>query len=128
MLPKARIIHLDRDLRDTARSAKAAGMVGRGPDFERFVADAVASRHALAGLTGLPLLQLRLEELLASPEKEIGRLEEFAGISRIDRSVLGVKVNHPHSPWIAPAELSPDEELVIQRHEPLTRPANACVA
>jgi hypothetical protein len=126
MLPKARIIHVDRDLVDTVRSAKTAGMVGEGPDFERFVADAAANRRALAELNGLPVLHLRLEELLADPETGLGRLEEFAGISPIDRSVLAVKVNQPHSPWIAPVEISAAEEAVIRRYEPSNHHECAC--
>lgn len=126
MLPKARIIQVDRNLIDTARSARTAHLAGQGADFERFIADTVANRAALAELTGLPVLRLRLEELLAHPETGIAQLEEFAGISSIDRSVLGVKVNHPHSPWIPPLELNAAEEAVIHRYEPSTRHDHAC--
>lgn len=126
VLPKARIIHIDRDLVDTVRSAKTAHMIGQGAEFERFVAEVVASRAALTELSGLPVFRLRLEELLAEPENNIARLEQFAGISPIDRSVLTVKVNHPHSPWIAPLEISAAEEAVIRRYEPATRHDCAC--
>lgn len=117
MLPNARVIHVDRDLTDTVRSAKAAHMIGQDADFERFVADSALNRTALAELSGLPVLHLRLEELLADPENHIARLERFAGVSPIDRSVPAVKVNHPHSPWIAPSEISAAEEAVIRRYD-----------
>lgn len=126
MMPNARIIHVDRDLVDTVRSAKTALLVGQDADFERFVAEAAANRAALAELSGLPVLRLRLEELLADPENSIARLEQFAGISLIDRAVLAVKVNHPHLPWVAPLEISAAEEAVIRRYEPTTRHDCAC--
>ena len=126
MMPNARIIHVDRDLVDTVRSAKTALLVGQDADFERFVAEAAANRAALAELSGLPVLSLRLEELLADPENSIARLEQFAGISPVDRAVLAVKVNHPHLPWVAPLEISAAEEAVIRRYEPATRHDCAC--
>ena len=126
MLPNARIIHVDRDLVDTVRSAKAAHMIGQDADFERFVAESAMNRTALAELSGLPVLHLCLEELLAEPENNIARLERFAGVSPIDRSVLAVKVNHPHSPWIAPSEITPAEEAVIRRYAPSTRHDCVC--
>lgn len=126
MLPKARIIHVDRDLVATVRSAKTGLMIGKGADFERFVAEVAANRTALAELSGLPVLRLRLEELLAEPENCLVRLQEFTGVSLIDRSVLTVKVNHPHSPWVAPVEISADEEAVIRRYETATHHDCAC--
>lgn len=120
MLPKARVIRVDRDLADTARSAKAARMVGPGADFERFVADAAANRTALAGLTGrLPVFDLRLEDLIANPEQLISDLEAFAGCSRIDREVVAVKLNHPHSAWVPPVPLSSEEEALVRSFEPV---------
>ena len=119
MLPKARIIHIDRNLLDTARSAKAASHFGEGADFQRFIADAVAARSGLSALAAqMPVLKLGLEELLENPAQAIARLEDFAGCSAIDAGVLGVKVNHPHSPLIPPADLSGDEIAFIRQFEP----------
>jgi hypothetical protein len=119
MLPKARVIRVDRNLADTARSAKAAAMLGPGADFQRFVSDAVASRAALAGLTNrLPVFDLRLEELVADTERVVADLEAFAECSRIDRGVAAVKLNHPYSGWVPPAALSGEEEALILSSEP----------
>ena len=120
MLPQARVIRVDRDLAATARSAKAAGMIGPGADFERFLTDATANRAALAGLTGrLPVFDLRLEDLVAEPERIIAGLEAFTGCSRVDRDVVTVKLNHPRSAWVPPIPLTSDEEALVRSFEPV---------
>jgi hypothetical protein len=120
MLPKARVIRVERDLADTARSAKAARMIGPGEHFEHFVAGTVASRAALAGLSGrLPVFDLKLEDLVADPGRVVSDLEAFAGCSRIDRGVVAVKLNHPHSAWVPPVPLTGDEEALVRSFEPL---------
>ena len=120
MLPKARVIRVDRNLADTMRSAKAASMFGPGADFQRFVTEAVNSRAALAGLSGrLPTFDLHLEDLVNDPERVIAGLEDFAGCARIDRAVATVKLNHPHSPWVAPLPLTGEEEAFVHSSEPL---------
>jgi hypothetical protein len=119
VLPKARVIVMDRNLEDTARSAKASQHFGPGADFERHITDAVASRAALATLSPrLPVFKLSLEELLDEPARMIAGLEDFAGCAPIDRSVLSVKVNHPHSPLVPPADLTAEEVAFIRQFEP----------
>ena len=119
MFPKARVIHVDRDLASTARSAKAASMVGPEPDFSRFIQEAHACRKALADLPKrLPVFSLKLADLLENPEAILPDLEEFTGCSRIDRGVLSVKLNHPQTAWIPPAELTAEEAAFIQQFEP----------
>lgn len=119
LLPKARIIHVDRDLADTARSAKAVSHFGEGADFQRFINDAVATRSALAALAGkIPLLKITLEDLQENPAETIARLEDFAGCSAIDAGVVRVKVNYPDSPLIPPADLTGDEVAYIRQFEP----------
>lgn len=119
VLPHARIIRVDRDLKDAARSAKAVHLVGPGQDFERFVRDAAASRIALANLDGrLPVFDVALPDLLENPERVIAGMEDFTGCEAIDRRVLSVKVNHPQSPWIPPMDLSDEESAVVGQFEP----------
>lgn len=119
VLPKARVIRVDRHLADTMRSAKSASMVGPGADFQRFVGEALASRAALASLSGrLPVFDLRLEDLVTDTERVIAGLEDFAGCSRIDRTVATVKLNHAHSAWVPPAALSGEEEAFVHSYEP----------
>ncbi len=127
MLPRARVIRIDRNLEDTARSAKAAGHFTEGPDFQRYIAEAAAARTALRGLDGrLPVHDLRLEDLLADPEPALAALRDFAGCAAIDPAVLRVKVNHPHSPWVPPAALREEEISFIRQFEP--SPDHALVA
>jgi hypothetical protein len=119
VLPKARVIIMDRNLEDTARSAKASQHFGPGADFQRHITDAVASRAALATLsTRLPVFKLSLEDLLDDPARKIAGLEDFAGCASIDRGVLSVKVNYPHSPLRPPADLTAEEVTFIRQFEP----------
>jgi hypothetical protein len=119
VFPKARVIQVDRDLAGTARSAKAAEMVGEGADFSRFIQGAHHSRQALASLSGkLPLLRIDLADLLEKPEAVISSLEDFSSCARIDRSVLSVKLNHPQGVLLPPAGLSDAEAAFIETLEP----------
>ena len=127
ILPKARIICVDRDLADTVRSAKAVQLVGPGADFQRFVSETIAARSAIASLAGrLPVFNLKLQDLLEDTEKVVSDLESFAGCSRINREVISVKVNHPNSPWIPPMALTAEEEAYILQFKP--RPDHAVLA
>lgn len=121
VFPKARIIHVERDLASTVRSAKAAAMIGEGADFSRFVQETQLSRQALSELSGkLPVFSLTLATLLDEPEVTLSSLEEFTGCALIDRGVLSVKLNHPHTDWLPPAELSEEEAALIETIEPST--------
>ena len=126
VFPGARVIIMDRNLEDTARSAKASQHFSPGADFQRYITDAIASRAALATLsTRLPVFNLSLEGLLEEPARMIAELEDFSGCHPIDRSVLSVKVNYPHSPLIPPAELNPEEVAFIRQFEPARKHAHS---
>ncbi len=121
-LINARFLYVYRNLFDVARSAKARGWI-KSPDD--LVVLAQRWQDNLLPLLESPqeqVLVLRYEDLVADQETHIRKIEEFTGITNIDRNVMKRKINtfpgkieKGESPnqYIEPEQLTDEESAVL---------------
>lgn len=118
--PALRVIYVVRGLADTLSSAKAWHGFVDEREAEDFCAQWLAHRRFMRDWAqGHPVLELRLEALLAAPAEGLEALAEFTGARDMDASVLTRRINagagdavharRDASGNIAPAALSPRE-------------------
>jgi hypothetical protein len=124
LLPHARFICIYRDLFDVARSYKARGWIKAPYDLIKLAHEWQHEIRSMLSAGRKRVLIVRYEDLVANPDHELARIEEFASISGIDRKLMGVKVNSSAhdsrgrmiSTYLAPEELSKEEHLVLVAH------------
>lgn len=124
LLPHARFICIYRDLFDIARSYKARGWVKAPYDVIKLAHEWQDGIRRMFSVGRTRVLIVSYEDLVANPDHELARIEEFASISGIDRRLMGVKVNSSAhdsrgrsiSAYIAPEELSKEEHLMLLAH------------
>ena len=122
VMPGARFVYVHRELRDTLRSAKAAGVVAGGRGVDEFCRAWAENLAGVFSESRPDTLLLGYEELVARPGPAVERLVAFTGAGGIDVGVLERKVNtvDESAPGraggrLAPAELSDQEEAVVER-------------
>lgn len=123
LLPRSRFIFLHRHVLDVMRSQKARRWLEVPGKLEQAVNQWRVNMdymHSAAG--GERLLAIRYEEMIDQPDAWSERLEAFAGVSGIDRSIFARKVNTFRGPehagyspteYIKPQPLSDDELATI---------------
>lgn len=124
-LHNAHFVYIYRNLYDVARSAKARRWIKSQGDL---VLLAQRWQNNLLPLLESPqerVLVLRYEDLVADQETHIKKIEEFTGISNIDRNVMKRKINtfegkieNGFSPteYIQPEKLTDQESAVLYEH------------
>lgn len=96
--PKARFLHLIRDPRDVAPSVVAKGWAGNVYAGAGFWVEAERCWDRLkARLTQDQFIEVRYEDLIREPEKELTRVCEWIGVS-FDPRMLEYTVNAPQYP------------------------------
>jgi hypothetical protein len=123
LFPAARIVFLYRNLFDVARSAKARKFCSTTEDFASFGAKWQKNLLSVISNTPKNTLVIRHEDLVAQADVEIGRLEEFLGITGINRRIMERKINtftgsaqpgYSPSGYIAPEALGTDEITALK--------------
>jgi len=125
VLPHARFIFLYRHIVDVMRSYKGRKWLGSAQTCIEVAARWVRNvSYMLTGQIPDRILLIRYEDMLASPDEWTDRLEQFAGVSGIDRTIFQRKINtfagkeeNGHSPdqYIAPQPLSAQELAIIRQ-------------
>lgn len=127
-VPSLRVVYVVRGLADTLRSAKAWHEFGDERESEAFCAQWLAHRRFMRDWAQAhPVLELRLEALLAAPADGLGALAEFTGARGMDAGVLARRINAGagdafHAPRdasgnLAPAALTPAETTLVAATE-----------
>ncbi|MEO1623757.1 MAG: sulfotransferase, partial [Bacteroidota bacterium] len=94
ILPQARLVYIVRDLADSVRSAKAAGMLVNPQEVHQFCHTHQQNcQYIRQQFAADRLLWLEYEQLVAAPEASIQRLEAFSGARGIDLGVFQHRVN-----------------------------------
>jgi len=92
--PEIKVVYIQRNLADCARSVVRINLVRNENELEQFCQ---TWQHNIQQLqSDFPkekLLFIDYQELLENPNKVIGELEDFTGAKGIDRSVLEKKIN-----------------------------------
>jgi Sulfotransferase family len=94
LFPQARIIHIVRDVRDCCLSLRAAWGKNMIRGAQRW-ADGVMKARRDAELVAGRYLELRYEDLLADPERELRRCCEFLGLE-YDSSLVELRYSTEH--------------------------------
>jgi hypothetical protein len=98
IFPQARFVHLLRDPRDCAKSSVAIGFAGNVYHGLEPWMQAEESWERLKGrLQPSQFIEVRYEELVAEPEKELTRVCEFIGL-RFERGMLDLSGTTYESP------------------------------
>ncbi len=125
LMPQAKFVCIYRNLIDVARSAKARQFIQSPDDFVQLAQLWQENVTALLQTNENYLLVAQYEKLLADPDNMLDRIEAFVGITGIDRTVLGRKINtfdtqsNPgvaQSGYIPPQPLTPDETRLLVTH------------
>ncbi len=93
LLPRARFICIYRNLIDVARSYKARGWFESKFDVIKLAHDWQEEIKQMFLCGTKNVLVVRYENLIANPDQEIARIEQFSGCSKIDRNLMRLKVN-----------------------------------
>jgi hypothetical protein len=124
LLRSARFVAIYRNPFDVVASAKARRFVISQQDVAKYAQQWQANLQALRERPPQHLLLIRHETLTAEPEPTLRELEQFTGISGIDRSVLERKINtfagsaggHAANEYVEPESLDATERELIQTH------------
>ena len=124
ILPKARVIFIQRDLEDCVKSAKAQNMLPSPQETRDFVQCWSEGVSYIASLANDPsVLSLKYEELVSAPAATLERLSEFTHLADIDATILSHKVNtwkgdeyvmQKPDGYQEPAELNEAEQQIVR--------------
>ena len=124
LLPNARFICIYRNLFDVARSYKARGWFNSPYEVIKLAHEWQEGIRQMFFFGRQRVLVLRYEDLVAHPDSEIARMEEFAQVCGIDRKLMSVKVNlgevdrqgRAVSAYHPPEELTQDEHDILVKY------------
>lgn len=118
MMPKTRILFIVRDLEACVRSAKAVNFcqdLESTRQFAEFWKMNLQNAHRL--LKRPEVLWIQYHTLTSYPEETIQRIEQFAGLREIDRSVMKHRVRGYQGENLKLTELLMEEKKLIREFE-----------
>lgn len=124
LMPAAKFIFIYRNVFDVIRSAKARRFVNHPIELEQYVMRWTKNTQAVLNADWPHVMPLRYETLVAEPEPQIARIEQFTGLTGVDRSVMQRKINTFTGPieqgasptgYVPPEELTEEEQQCVQR-------------
>jgi len=125
LLPHTRFVFIHRHLFDAAKSAKARKFINTEQELIQFAALYQRNMHAVLNTPREQTLIIKHEDLVAEPEPVLSRLERFAGVQGIDRSVMDRRVNtfpgtkeqgRSNDGYIEPEALTDREKSLLVEH------------
>jgi hypothetical protein len=125
LLPRCRFVFIHRHLFDVVRSAKARKFITDDAQLRKYADQYQTNMHAVLNTPRDQTMIIKQEQLVAEPEPIIQRLEAFAGVSEIDRTVMQRKINtfpgtrdqgRSYTGYIDPEELTDREKAICLEH------------
>lgn len=122
LFKRARFIFIYRNIFDVVRSAKARRFITGSSDLEMLAERWQYNLLPILKKEIKGVLCIKYEDLVQNPEPEIKKIELFAQVSGIDRTILNRKINtfkgdtkdgHSPSNYIKPEEITPHEIEII---------------
>ena len=116
--PGTRVVYVVRRLADTARSARAWGVLPDAATLQAFGGQWLEHQRQMRAMP-CPVLRLDFESLASGDPASWAALQAFAGVASLDPSVLGRRINNhaaslgsglPEPGYVPPAPLSPEEQ------------------
>jgi len=123
LMKGAKFVFIYRSLFDVARSAKARQFIKNETELRNYGVQWAHNLTTVLNAKWGHVQIIRYEDLLSEPDAHIQQLEQFAGISGIDRSVMDRKINtftgqteNGMSPtgYIPPADLTSKEQTILR--------------
>ena len=128
LLKRARFIIIYRNIFDVVRSAKARKFASNMTKIGNLAEQWQNNLLPILKRDTESILCIKYEDLVQNPGSEIQKLEHFANIKNIDKSVLSRKINtfkgdvrNGHSPnqYIKPVDITDEESEIIKRKAPI---------
>ncbi len=121
LLPQARFVCIYRNLFDVARSYKTRGWLESKFNVIKLAHDWQEETRQMFLCGTKNVLVIKYENLIATPDQELSRIEQFSDCSKIDRDLMRLKVNRSEfdmrgnsiSTYRAPQELSKEEHETL---------------
>jgi len=124
ILPSGRYLYIYRNLYDVVRSAKARKFIKNLNDVCAYTRRWTESVNTVLANKIDSLLTIKHEDLVADPEHWISQMEQFTGITGLNRDVMNRKINTFKGPadlgyspneYIPPEPLTQDEIQTVQQ-------------
>lgn len=93
LMPNLKVLVIHRHILDALKSAKGRGWVEGGAQAEAFAASWSDNLAWLSAWEFPGKMTVRYDDMIADPDTWLPKIAAFAGIERVDPSVLAVKVN-----------------------------------
>ena len=125
LLPGCRFVFIHRHLFDVVRSAKARKFITDETQLRKYAQQYQTNMHAVLNTPRDQTMILKHARLVADPEPIIQRLEAFAGVEGIDRTVMQRKINtfpgtqdqgRSHTGYIEPQTITEREKAICVEH------------
>ncbi len=115
LLPKAKIIYINRQLVDCVRSAKLLGFCQTTNDIHQFAQMYIHnSKQALNQLPKAQTLFLQYEDIKEDASKFLQELAQFTGLEKINAEVLNHRINNYGDHYQKVVELSSEEHKLLE--------------
>jgi hypothetical protein len=93
LMPNIKVLVIHRPVLDALKSAKGRGWIEGGSQAEAFASSWSENLAWLSAWEFPGKMTVRYDDMIADPDAWLPKIAAFAGIERIDPSVLAVKVN-----------------------------------